>query len=548
VYALRTQAWAEMEKIMYKIMLADDEGIVIESLKYIIKHNFGEECTVEFAKTGRNAIELSETFRPEIVIMDIKMPGINGIEAMREIKKYFPGMIFIVMSAYDKFDYAQEAINLGVLDYLHKPVSKERIVEVLRRAMQLIDGERKKRSKELMIREKMEAVIPILENGFIYTILLQEFEREDFANFKNLLEIPYDYGYMMVLDCGEEQIGSQMTNAIGTSVSIQTHYKEIREYIRGVIELGVVGPVMANKVVIFIPYEDMTMGYEERIRVIEQARAIIRQLKSHMDIRLRIGIGSVYFVSDAVKSYSEALKSLLETTGSVAHVDDLPLTCGYEEDYPIVIEEAIFEAIQKGDVNLAVTSTHQFFEWMVKTYPDCMTDIKLKVLEFVLWAEHIAYENGGMTYEFRSRRDYLPTIVEIEQYDVLRLWFTERIENACRNVETKKKVTSVSTVEKAKLYIRENYQKDLSLEEVSRQVDISPYYFSKVFKEETGTNFIDYLTELRMSVAKQLLLEKERSMKEIGIMVGYSDPNYFSRSFKKNIGITPTEYKEGGGA
>ena len=96
---------------MYKIMLADDEGIVIDSLKFIIEKEFGEECLVEYAKTGRSVIELAESFRPDIAIMDIQMPGINGIEAMKEIRQNNRNMIFIVMSAYDKFDYAQEAIK-----------------------------------------------------------------------------------------------------------------------------------------------------------------------------------------------------------------------------------------------------------------------------------------------------------------------------------------------------------------------------------------------------------------------------------------------------
>ena len=120
---------------MYKVMLADDEGIVIDSLTYIIRQNFDGECQVESAKTGRSVIELAESFRPDIAFMDIQMPGINGIEAMKEIKKNNPNLIFIVMSAYDKFDYAQEAINLGVLEYLHKPVNQKKIVEVLKRAI-----------------------------------------------------------------------------------------------------------------------------------------------------------------------------------------------------------------------------------------------------------------------------------------------------------------------------------------------------------------------------------------------------------------------------
>lgn len=110
---------------MYKIMLADDEGIVIDSLSFIIEKEFGISCQIESAKTGRNVIELAERFRPDIAFMDIQMPGINGIEAMKEIRENNANTIFIVMSAYDKFDYAKEAINLGVLEYLNKPVEKK---------------------------------------------------------------------------------------------------------------------------------------------------------------------------------------------------------------------------------------------------------------------------------------------------------------------------------------------------------------------------------------------------------------------------------------
>ena len=112
------------------------------------------------------------------------------------------------------------------------------------------------------------------------------------------------------------------------------------------------------------------------------------------------------------------------------------------------------------------------------------------------------------------------------------------------NIATKKGEHKNRLVAQAQVYIQENYQKDLSLDEVSRRMDLSPYYFSKLFKEETGNNFVEYVTDLRMQKAKELLAEDGKSMKEICISVGYGDPNYFSRIFKKNTGVTPTEYRE----
>ena len=169
---------------MYRIMLADDEGIVVDSFTYILKEEFGDEVVIEAAKTGRSVIELAERFRPDIALMDIRMPGINGIDAIKEIRKRNTGIIFIVISAYDKFGYAQEAINQGVMDYLNKPVDRNQLVMTVRKAMEQVDREREKRSRELEILEKMETVTPIIESGLIYNMLFQDLFKEDLENFK----------------------------------------------------------------------------------------------------------------------------------------------------------------------------------------------------------------------------------------------------------------------------------------------------------------------------------------------------------------------------
>ncbi len=530
---------------MYKIMLADDEGIVIDSMKFIIEKEFGDSCEIQFAKTGRSVIELAEQYRPDIAVMDIQMPGINGIDAMREMRSTNSNIVFIVMSAYDKFDYAQEAIKLGVLEYITKPMDRNRVINALRHAMEVVDREKNKRSRELMIKEKLETVTPIIESGLIYNILFHDRFAEDMENYKSILEMNADHAYMMSFVCGDEQQGNHMTNAVGSSVRIQKIYNEIREYIKQYFPNAVIGTVMANKIAVLIPTADAMMDYNTRIELIDRARELVRVLRKKTDVSFRIGIGRVAPLQNQSESYEEAMNALMYTTGSVAHADDLPIGCEYADDYPIDMERALFDLVSKGELDAAVSTAKSFFDWMEQNKNGTLMDIRLKVLEFALWCEHIAYENGGMVYSFESRGDYLPTIMEATDSTQLRRWFVDKVATACRNIGSKREERSNSSIEVAITYIKNNYDRNISLDDVSRIVNISPYYFSKIFKDETGENFIEYLTAIRIDKAKELIADGKYSMKEICTMVGYSDPNYFSRLFKKNVGVTPTEYREG---
>lgn len=529
---------------MYRLMLADDEGIVLDSLKMIIEKNFPGEYRIETAKTGRDVIELAESYRPDIVFMDIQMPGINGIDAIREIKKSNPSVEFIILSAYDKFDYAKEALSLGVLDYVNKPFSADSITQVLGRAARTVDSKRKKRSDDLKIREKMETVMPIIENGFVYSIMFQDSFSEDVENYKQLLGIDADFGCMLALTMGDDQNGNQMTNAVGASVRTQRNYGRIRELIKETLNC-VVGSVISNKIPVFLPMENMKMDYEERIGMIDICRDLARRLKKNTDISFRIGIGSVRKLNESMDSYEEALKALVNSVGSVAHVDDLPIQCRYDAEYPIDLERELFDTLRNGNREECERAAGRYFDWMLENYEETDMSVRLKTLEFVLFAEHEAYLNGGMTYHFSERENYLPLVMSAAGNSGLKGWFVNKFGEACRNMKSRKQEHENQVVVRAQEYIRENYQRDLSLDEVSRQLDLSPYYFSKLFKQETGSNFVEYVTGLRIGRAKELLLKEGCSMKEICAEIGYSDPNYFSRIFKKSTGVTPTEYREG---
>ncbi len=528
---------------MYKIMIADDEGIVIDSLKFVLEKEFGRDCVIEYAKTGRSVIELAETFRPDISIMDIQMPGINGIDAMKEIREKNKDVIFIVMSAYDKFDYATEAIKLGVLDYITKPMEKNRIIAVVKRAMAMIDKERARRSNDLMVMEKLEMVIPMLESGLIYSIFLQNKFSEEAYNYKNILGINEEFGYMMAVVCGERDEDSNLTNAVGSSVRLQNHYAELRSYIKDFCG-GIVGNVMSNKIAVLVPYDKPEMDYSERNALIEKTREFTRTLQKKLSGDFKIGIGGVKEFAKMNESYDEALQALLNANGRVAHADDLDLRCDYEENYPVDTEKRMFELVEKGDYVGAGNAAGQYFDWMSENFSDSIMDIRLKVLEFVLYAERLLYVKGGNTYEFKSRTDYLPTVMGMDDLSDMKTWFLNKIIEVTQKVENNRSEKSESLIEKAESFINRNYMKDLSLDDISRYCNISSYYFSKLFKQETGENYVEYLSRVRIENAKKMLSDSEASIKEISYSVGFSDPNYFSRAFKKYEGVSPTEYKD----
>ena len=265
-------------------------------------------------------------------------------------------------------------------------------------------------------------------------------------------------------------------------------------------------------------------------------------MRERTDIAFRIGVGRVEKIRDMESSYRDAVNALLLTTNTVAHADDLPIGCEYSENYPVDIERKIFAEVEKGRTEAALNAAKEYFEYI--RGGDIM-DIRLKILEFALRAEHISYSSGGMVYNISNRRDYLPTLMGIDDTDSLWNWLSDRLVFSCRNISTKREESSNDAIEAAKKYIENNYTDNITLEDVSREVNISSYYLSRIFKEGTGENFIDYLTGLRMDKAKELLATTQLSMKEICAKVGYSDPNYFSKTFKKNVGVTPTEYREG---
>ena len=356
------------------------------------------------------------------------------------------------------------------------------------------------------------------------------------------MNIEEKYAYIILLQFGEDYKNGVLTNPVGTGMRLQKEYDQIRKKISDSFHC-IIGSMISNKIVIVVFSNKEDVDYDERISIIERTRNLVYTLEDSTDARFMAGIGHTMELDKVKESYIEAMRCLEEGESHVAHVDDLPLAGKIEDDYPIDVEKKLFSYIEQGDVIQAKQQAKIFFDILCDKFGQYDDDIKLKVLELVMRAEMMGVNAGGLDYGFRYRKDYLSNVIAMRDYGSLCQWFIEKISIVCENISSKHEDRSETVISKAMDYIDENYTKNISLDDVSKAVNISSYYFSKLFKEEAGVNFIDYLTKKRIDYAKELLEDNKYSIKEVCVMCGYSDPNYFSRIFKKKENVTPSEYR-----
>ena len=529
---------------MFRILIADDEGIMRESIKNTIEANFGSETEIVTAKTGREVVEQAESFRPDIAFVDIQMPGLSGIQAISEIKKFNSSIVFVIITAYDNFSYAKESIDLGVMEYILKPVNKQKIIDVCIRAKKKTEELRKKRSDDLKVKEKLEIVIPMLETAFINN-LLQESGSERNLNYLNILDITEKNGYVIVFEYADDFRDGSMTNAVGSNVKMNNYYKHFRETLVGYFEC-VTGPIMGNRIICYVPSAAETVSYESRTEIISRIRTFIHKMEDELDMKFRAGIGGVKNVDSIYDSYTEALRCLVNSDKHIVHVMDLSASENKGNQMADMhdLENRYLSKAMKGDTESAVAVLETMCGKKGKT--EDISAKRVYVLEFILSLEKKAYEDGLVNYDAKKHESYIKNALSIESCGDLKKWAESVTVDICSEIKSSRNSKGHSVVGKAEDYIKEHYADDLSLDDIARQVDISPYYFSKLFKQETGDTFIEYLTRIRINKAREYLADDKLNIKEICAMCGYTDPNYFSRIFKKYEGVTPSEFREKG--
>lgn len=431
---------------MIKILVVDDEKYDREAIITMLNEEFKQGLEIEEARNGKEAIEIAEIMRPDIAIMDIKMPGINGLKAIQEIRRFLPDAYFIVLTAYDYFDFAVEAVKNNVKEYILKPFGKTDIVEKIEATIMHVNADKRKRKLDIENQEKLSYVIPVIENELGFAIINNSLSLIDYETYLGYLGMNFKNGFALVIKVVEQTGDSGGVDSEGETLRLQ-----IGECIKkciGKFQKNIASFRFTKEFVSFIQIkenEDEEMIRQNTMGLCADLRYNIKRLYNKDAV---ISIGKCHpGINLMHRSYEEAVAAMNYANGNtgIVHFDDL--------------------------------------------------DSKLKI-------------NVGYT--------------------------------EAANGGDREKVALFRSVEQ---YIKDNIEKELDLETVAAKFNLSIYYFSRIFKDILGYNFPDYVNMLRVKKAKQLLHNNEISIKEICYAAGYSDPNYFSKVFKKYEGVTPSEYK-----
>jgi two-component system response regulator YesN len=525
---------------MLKLLIADDEYLVLESIKMIVSKNIKDINIVGTASTGREVIEQAISLKPDIVFMDIHMPGIDGIEAIRQIKNVNNDTLFVIITAYEYFDYAKEALNLGVFEYLLKPVNKNKLIETLDNIKIHINKKRSNLIREIELKEKMNKIIPSLEAQFISNRLFNIGILPDIEFYENIFSMGLKQGYALTVLL-DDLDSSGENKSLKLNSQKQSFFDIFYMKLKSLCTCLIASP-MPDRIIAFIPVIREEESDIVRKKSIEIGKKVIGKIKGLSDFKYRIGIGRRYDAENFQKSCSEAYMAANKSRGGdVIHYEDIIPSSSDFDTYPVHKENSFSKNITTGNIKEAKKDFLEIFVWMTSAYGEDIDRIKSKIMELLfIMDKNLPYK---LKESDKLKQSFILNILKINKVDELRTQFIRHLSDISEEIQNQRKGSIDGIIPMVLNYLNNNYYYDISLNDVAKNVNLSYNYLSKVFKDEIGKSFIDFLTELRLEKSMKLLADESISIKEICQKIGYNDPNYYSKAFKKITGMTPTEYR-----
>jgi two-component system response regulator YesN len=518
---------------MFRVLIIDDEPLISKGLSEKIDWaSIG--CVICGIETnGYEGKKQIDELKPDIIVSDIVMPGHTGLELADYVHKNHKDIIMILLSGYDEFTFAKEALKYGVFDYLLKPTVIEEIMNVIKNAVKAIEQKRDKDKKYEYMESALQESIPIIEQSLLHDITVK--------------------GIVNTQSIGQRIDNFQITLGKGAVITIEvysdTHNKKVYNSIKESIEELFKRNNIAIRIVshdqqfLVLPTFSRTMTDNLiKTRLKDPLESILHYFSNENNLKMIIGIGGIYTSINSIhSSYLQSLKALtksfFEGRGKVHIYDDINNGLTYS-DFSIKSSMFIdmFEEWKQEEIlnELDVILKDLRYSYDKQLVLNHCLELLIKLgLVVTKWDRNftmfVSYEQLEQCKTFDELKDFMKHTCAL-------------IKNHLYEMMNK---NNIGVVEQAKRIVEKQYANpNLSAQFIAEQLDVSVSHLSRSFKKETGENLINFVTEKRMQVAQKLLATTDLKANEVAKKVGFIDARYFGQVFKKVMRTTPSAYKK----
>lgn len=504
---------------MKKAILIDDEPLILQAVKKLLERNKLSIEVIGEANNGIEALELIERDKPDLIFLDIRMPLMDGFGLLKWLSEKNISVKTIILTAYRDFNYASEAIQFGAFGYLVKPIDEAKFIEIVEKVCLKIDEERQKELANQQLNNMMKT-------SFLERLL-------EGSELKHLEEIERSIPELRNENCQVIILKSALTIPEADPL------------------LKPLGPRS-----IFYYKGDIIVIYNHQAYInIDELQAVLIEILKEVQLRAGGEFACTIGVSAPCVTLQHLRKAYLQAKAAIFYqqTSHAPNILLFPVDFlhslneqELIVNHRMFvqfaEKMVLGLQDEARELIRQYKEKLADATPIDLDLVYHHYFQFVTHLKH-AMTKANIQERHKTRIAGIQ-FSEIQSYRTLNSlsYFFEQLISEFSLLSQTEETNRM--IQKIKQYIQENYAKDISLHSLAEQLFVSKNYVSTIFKQKTGVNYLDYLTNVRMEQAKIRLETTEKGINQIMVELGYKNASHFGKVFKQEVGVTPAEYRQ----
>lgn len=522
---------------MYRVLIVDDEPRVRRGLRGCVNWRAMDMEVCGEAPNGREAMELVKRLEPDVVLSDVRMPFMDGIELCRALNERYPGIQVVLISGYSDLDYLKSALRMGVVNYILKPVNLQELQETLGRIARRMMDQSARDEERRRLNEKLRESMPLLRERFLQRLLRGEIQDEQAAGQRAAfleLDLPVRARYGLV----GVRLHPEAPDEAGREMLMLQARERMGEWVR--LHQGAhMAQMGENELALFWALDGEASGVADR------AGEILELLRGQGDLKAAVGLGAeAWGLLNLGNGYRVARQALsryyFEGQELVLSADP----AAYRAPETEMGVQGLKDALRRGEQEAFFALLQRYFAALKGAAQAQQARVQLRQLPLMGLSMLLEMEEGGEHLTGRAV-ELIESLSQSETLDGAR----ERVEGFYRELfgflAERRSSYKRQLVEQIRAQVERDCAHNPTIQEIADRVNYSAAYIACLFKQEMGQTIGEYATQCRIRLAGRLLADSNLKTYQVAERVGYQDVKYFSRLFRKQTGLTPSEYREG---